>query len=146
MLHRLDVRQYQRSNTLCIILYNRLFHVVIEGSFTVALVTQARDEADVVQCQLAVLFAQAGVTDTIKGALTDYVVALIQSTQTGTLHDCVGKDRGSGLFQIVRGNIREVDNLIPHAALLILVRQYRIHEALIDEAQLILLLRVGIGQ
>ena len=55
VMHGLDIGKHQRCHTLCIIFDHGLAHVVIKRALAVRGVSQARNQADVVERQLPVI-------------------------------------------------------------------------------------------
>ena len=102
-------------------------------------VAQTRDQADVVECQLPIMLGQTGLADAVEGAAAMLVVALAQHAQAHALHDGVGKDGAAALLQIVRGDVGQVDDLVPHAGLLVLIRQHGVDQVVEHLADLVLL-------
>ena len=102
-------------------------------------VAKTRHQADIVKRQLPVALGQARIADAIKSATAVLVVALAQHAQAHALHDGVGKDGAARLLQIVGGDIGQVDDLVPHAGLLVLIRQHGVDQVVEHLANLVLL-------
>ena len=139
MVHGLDIGQHQRRHALRVVFDDGLAHVVAKGALAVRGVAQARDQADVVECQLPIMLGQAGLADAVEGAAAMLVVALAQHAQAHALHDGVGEDGAAALLQVVGGDVGQVDDLVPHAGLLVLIRQHGVDQVVEHLADLVLL-------
>ena len=85
------------------------------------------------------MLGQAGLADAVEGATAVPVVTLAQHAQTHALHDGIGKNRATRLLQVVGGDIGQVDDLMPHAGLLVLIRQHGVDQVVEHLANLVLL-------
>ena len=85
------------------------------------------------------MLGQARVADAVKRTAAVLVVALAQHAQAHALHDSVGKDGAARLLQVVGGDIGQVDDLVPHAGLLVLIRQHGVDQVVEHLADLVLL-------
>lgn len=78
VMHGLDIGKHQRRHALRIVFDDRLAHVVTKRALAVRGVSQARNQADVVERQLPVILGQAGLADAVEGATAVLVVTLAQ--------------------------------------------------------------------